>query len=306
MVDCGARRLILAGRGQLPPRAEWTSLPSGSRSAEPIAAVRALEARGASIHLASVDVSDEDGLDRFLTTFDQEGWPPIRGVVHAAGVVQDEVLSRVSPATLEAVSRAKVVGSWLLHRRLRDEPLDFFVLFSSAASLLGSAGQGAYAAANAFLDSLAHFRRGAGLPALSVNWGPWEQLGMAANAEVGQRLARRGIGGIPPAQGMAVLGHLMRSPLAQAGVIPIDWNALTAEVPAARHAPLFELLREASPTDGDDAPAGGARARILAAAESDRLAIAGEPCAPRSREWRAWTPRPSIRTGRSTCSASTR
>lgn len=274
MVDCGARRLILAGRVQLPPRIEWTSLPSGSRSAESIAAVRALEARGASIHLASVDVSDEDGLDRFLTTFNQEGWPAIRGVVHAAGVVQDEVLSRVSPATLEAVSRAKVEGGWLLHRRFRDEPLDFFVLFSSAASLLGSAGQGAYAAANAFLDSLAHFRRSVGLPALAVNWGPWEQLGMAAKAEVGQRLARRGIGSIPPAQGLAVLGHLMRSPLAQAGVIPIDWNALTAAVPAARHAPLFELLHEASPTDGDDAPAGGARAQILAATESDRLAIA--------------------------------
>ena len=94
-------------------------------------------------------MSDEEGLERFITMFNREGWPRVRGVVHAAGVVQDEVLSRVSPATLEAVSRAKIVGSWLLHRQFRDDELDFFVLFSSAASLLGSIGQGAYAAANA-------------------------------------------------------------------------------------------------------------------------------------------------------------
>ena len=120
----------------------------------------------------------KDSLSAFLKEFRAEGWPPIRGVVHAAGVLQDGLLLQLDPAALNTVLRPKVMGGWLLHRLLEDAPLDFFVLFSSAGSLLGQPGQGNYAAANAFLDALAHHRRAQGRPALSVNWGAWAELGL--------------------------------------------------------------------------------------------------------------------------------
>jgi acyl carrier protein len=161
----------------------------------------------------------------------------------------------------------------LLHRAFRDDHLDFFVLCSSAASLLGSPGQAPYAAANAFLDGLALFRRSIGLPALSVNWGPWEHLGMATH-DAGRQLARRGIGSISSAEGLAILGRLMRSPVAQIGVIPIDWDAAITAMPAARTAPLFELLNEKILQDHKPIAPNGTRAEILAATENARYPLA--------------------------------
>src|SRR5208282_1135927 len=142
MVEQGARRLILMGRTKLPSRARWNSAEAGSRLADQIAAIRALEALGACVHLASVDVADEGQLGAFLDEFRAEGWPPIRGVVHAAGVLQDGLLEQLDAAALDSVLRPKMIGGWLLHRLLKDAPLDFFVLFSSAGSLLGQPGQG--------------------------------------------------------------------------------------------------------------------------------------------------------------------
>ena len=144
------------------------------------------------MHLASVDVADEAQISAFLQEFGAEGWPPIRGVVHAAGVLQDGLLLQLDQAALNTVLRPKMMGGWLLHRLLEDAPLDFFVLFSSAGSLLGQPGQGNYAAANAFLDALAHHRKAQGRPALSVNWGAWADLGFAdtAGASVSQHVSR--------------------------------------------------------------------------------------------------------------------
>ena len=159
IVGQGARRLILLGRTTLPPRPDWRAAEPGSRLARQITAIRELELLGACVHLASVDVADETALSGFLAAFRAEGWPPIRGVVHAAGVLQDGLLVQLDAAALTAVLRPKVMGGWLLHRLLRDDPLDFFVLFSSAGAILGQPGQGNYAAANAFLDALAHHRR---------------------------------------------------------------------------------------------------------------------------------------------------
>ena len=169
MVEQGARRLILLGRTQLPPRPDWRSVEAGSRQARQITAIRELESLGASVHLASVDVADEGALSGFLDEFRAQGWPPIRGAVHAAGVLQDGLLVQLDAAALHRVLRPKVMGGWLLHRLLRDDPLDFFILFSSAGAVLGQVGQGNYAAANAFLDVLAHHRQAQGQPALSID-----------------------------------------------------------------------------------------------------------------------------------------
>src|SRR3954466_13093097 len=103
--------------------------------------------------------------------------PPLRGVFPAAGTLDDALLRDPGSGRLRAVLAPKIQGAWTLHRLTRERDLDLFVLFSSTASLLGAAGQGSYAAANAFLDALAWHRRGLGLPALSVNWGPWAGVG---------------------------------------------------------------------------------------------------------------------------------
>jgi len=212
MAEQGARRLILLGRTKLPPRSKWNSVETESRLTQQITAIRELESLGACVHLASVDVADEGELSGFLDEFRAEGWPPIRGVVHAAGVLQDGLVVQLDAAALTTVFRPKVTGGWLLHRLLQDDPLDFFVLFSSAGSVLGQPGQGNYAAANAFLDALAHHRRAQGQPALSINWGAWAGKGFADSVG-GKRLAARlallGISSIAPEQAMEILGRLL-------------------------------------------------------------------------------------------------
>jgi acyl transferase domain-containing protein/acyl carrier protein len=248
MVEQGARRLILLGRTRLPPRMDRNSVEAGSSLERRISAIRELESLGASVHLAPVDVGDEAELSGYLTAFRAEGWPPIRGVVHAAGVLQDGLLVQLDAAALNTVLRPKVIGGWLLHRLLHDDPLDFFVLFSSAGSVLGQPGQGNYAAGNAFLDALAHHRHAEGRPALSINWGAWTGAGFADSVG-GKRLAARlallGISSIAPEQALDVLGQLLGQSATQVVAVPVDWKQYREFYPAGSASPLLsELARE--------------------------------------------------------------
>ncbi|HKQ08266.1 MAG TPA: type I polyketide synthase [Blastocatellia bacterium] len=193
MVGRGARHLVLVGR------------TSGSRSAqEAVAALR----KTAEVVVAQADVSDREQLRAVLSDLNQR-MPALRGVVHAAGSLDDGILLQLDAARFNRVMAPKVAGAWNLHTLTMDARLDFFILFSSVASLLGSAGQGNYAAANAFLDCLAHYRRSKGLAALSVNWGPWSEVGLAAEGDRLERLAARGIGGLTPRQGVKVFERLL-------------------------------------------------------------------------------------------------
>lgn len=268
MAAQGARRLILLGRTQLPPRSGWTDVDPASRTGRHVAAIRELESRGAAVHLAPLDIADENALTGFLETFRREGWPPICGIVHAAGVLQDQAVLQLDAAALTAVFRAKVLGGWLLHR-LVDEPLDFFVLFSSAAALLGSAGQANYAAANSFLDALAHLRRAEGKPASSLAWGPWAGVGMAE--ERGERFGRRGISSIPTAQGLEILERLLAHRPVHAGIVPVDWERLLAAFPAYRNAPLLRGIVEERSAVHDDGKAANTLAALRAAKPEERL-----------------------------------
>ena len=248
MVEQGARRLILLGRTKLPPRSDWSLVETGSRLARQIIAIRELESLGACVHLAPVDVADEGELSGFLNEFRAEGWPPIRGVVHAAGVLQDGLLIQLDAAALNTVLRPKVMGGWLLHRLLQDDPLDFFLLFSSAGSVLGQPGQGNYAAANAFLDALAHQRQARGQPALSINWGAWAGEGFADSVG-GKRLAARlallGISSIAPKQALEMLGRLLVQSATQVVAVPVNWKQYREFYPTGSASPLLsELARE--------------------------------------------------------------
>lgn len=242
MVQQGARRLILMGRTPLPIRSVWNEVQPDSSFASQIDAIRQLEAMGASVHLAPVDVADETQLASFLNTFEREGWPRIRGVIHAAGTLNDRTLFQQDADTFSATWGPKVVGSWLLHHLLPKDSLDFFILFSSVASLLGSPGQANYAAANSFMDALSHQRKTQGLPALSINWGAWSEVGLAASAERGGRLAQRGFRSIAPAEGIEALSQLFTQESGQVGVIPIDWKLVRQFSPEVAALPLFSRV----------------------------------------------------------------
>uniref|UniRef100_A0A3Q8GZA0 L-cysteine--[L-cysteinyl-carrier protein] ligase n=1 Tax=Myxococcus fulvus TaxID=33 RepID=A0A3Q8GZA0_MYXFU len=207
LVDQGARHLVLMGRSEA---------AEASREA-----LGALEKAGAKVECIRADVSRPEDVSRVLEAIARSGHP-LRGVVHAAGVVEDGTLQSLDWKRFERVLAPKLRGSWNLHEQTKGLPLDFFVLFSSSSSVLGAAGQGNYAAANAFMDALAHHRQALGLSAVSINWGPWSGGGMAASLEVPER--RRWFDWIEPAQGLELLGQAMDSGRAQVAVLPIDWS----------------------------------------------------------------------------------
>ena len=273
MVEQGARQLILLSRTGLPPREEWSAVEKGSRLAHQIGVVEEIEKNGAKVVAAAVDVADEQQLSSFLNQYRESGGAPIRGVVHAAGVVGLQPVAALDGATLHATLRPKIAGGWLLHRLLEPEELDLFVLFSSFASLLSSPQLGAYAAANAFLDALAHYRKSEGRPGLAVNWAAWSGGGMAARYLEGGRALARGVESFMPAQGLAVLGRLLRQDSAQAGVMRVEWRTWCKLYPGSSSSPVIsELVSEemnAAASNGKR-KAEPIRAMLLAAAAEDR------------------------------------
>ena len=250
----GAQHLVLAGRTPLPDRSQWQQVEADSPVAQTIAAIQLMETAGATIHLVTADIADEAQMTALLSDLPQQGCPAIRGVIHTAGIWQDRALLQLDQSALDAVLRPKLAGSWVLHRLFKDTALDFMVYCSSIASLMTTHGQGNYAAANAFLDALAHYRRSQGQPAVSINWGPWSKVGFAVTAEGVRshtRLERNGIGRLSPSQGLAALQHVLRSETIQVGIVAIDWLRLVSSDPAAAIAPLLSdqiaVIPSASP-----------------------------------------------------------
>jgi acyl carrier protein len=153
--------------------------------------------------------------------------PPLRGVVHAAMVLDDAPIQELNEARMWKAMAPKIIGAWNLHRQTEDSPLDFFVLFSSFSAVIGAPKQGNYAAANTFLDALAHHRRARGLPGLAINWGGVGDVGFVArNEELGQKLDQFGLKSLPVAQLLKILGLLMQGERAQVGVGLLDWQRL--------------------------------------------------------------------------------
>jgi len=210
LVKRGARNLVLVSRG--------------AGDGEASATVAELERRGATVRVERADVADRHQL---AAVFDRLAeLPPLAGVVHAAGVVDDGILDGISPERFRQVLAPKVEGARNLHRLTADKHLDWLVLFASASALLGSPGQGPYAAANAYLGGLAHARRAQGLPATAVDWGPWGRTGMAAR--LGERERRRlhasGIESLDPEQALELLGQALAGDAVQVAVLAADWR----------------------------------------------------------------------------------
>jgi acyl transferase domain-containing protein/acyl carrier protein len=238
MVRQGARSLVLVGRSAPSPASEES--------------VQQLREEGARVLMLQADVGREAEVRALLKQI-QASLPPLRGVFHAAGVLDDGLLLEMDADRFQAVLAPKVQGAWNLHLLTQDMELDCFVLFSSVSSLLGTPGQGNYAAANAFLDALSHHRRALGLPTLSINWGPWAADGMAAELTAAQRMLWRGLHSIEPEKGLEALGLLLEAQEAQeaqVGVFPIQWQEWFEAHPSARSMPLLADLAEEANSAG--------------------------------------------------------
>ncbi|GLV53584.1 polyketide synthase [Dictyobacter sp. S3.2.2.5] len=228
MVEKGARHIVLVGRR------------SPSESAQVV--LDELRRQDVNVVVMQADITDPQQIIRALEQI-KSSMPSLRGILHAAAILQDGILLQTSLERLRAVMAPKVLGAWNLHRLTADLPLDFFVCFSSTASLIGLPGQGNYSAANAFLDALAHYRCARGLPALSINWGAWSEVGLAAaQTNRGARLAQRGIKNITPRQGLAALELLLWNDMVQVGAMPFDVVQWQQFYPSVGSSAMFASL----------------------------------------------------------------
>jgi acyl transferase domain-containing protein/surfactin synthase thioesterase subunit/acyl carrier protein len=209
LVDNGARHLVLVSR-------------SGASSAVAVNSVAKLREKGVTVLVSKADVSDEQHLIKVFAEI--KSLPPLKGVFHAAAILDDGLLKDQNLERYFNVMGSKLLGAWILHTLTKDMQLDHFVLYSSVTSVLGNQGSGNYVAANCFVDSLAYYRRQMGLPALTVNWGVVADVGMAAReTHIRHHLERNGLVALYSADGLKLLGKLLQEKATQVTVAPINW-----------------------------------------------------------------------------------
>jgi NAD(P)-dependent dehydrogenase (short-subunit alcohol dehydrogenase family)/acyl carrier protein len=254
LVERGAKELYLVGR----------RAPSAFAREQ----IDKFETAGARVHVVAADISRAQDIEK-LSALIRENGSELRGIVHAAGVLDDGVITQQTPERFATVFAPKVVGGWLLHEFSLQHPLDFFAMFGSAAALLGLSGQSNYAAANAFLDGLANLRHHQGLPATCVAWGAWADIGMATRVKITQRSTVIGIGNISPDKGMKLQEQAILSGAPTLAVLPFDWKLFFAARTAHHDWPLLQKLaadsegeKKAAPSTNlvslvDQAPSGG-------------------------------------------------
>jgi 6-methylsalicylic acid synthase len=258
LVGRGARDLILAGRTALPDRDTWDSV-TDPMARHRIDAIRALEALGVNIRTVAMDITDFAVSRRQLDEL-----PPIRGVVHAAGVLDNQLLQTLDEHSLRRVMWPKVAGAITLHRLFPPGSLDFLALFSSNGQLLGLTGQASYAAGNAFLDALARHRR---TDTVSLAWTSWRGMGMSVSDAVDQELLDRGVGDISATE--AFQAWALASQYAEPHIVVMPTVALE---PGTRVRPILRLL-EFESADGSGAADSGVELSGLASDElRERLA----------------------------------
>jgi acyl transferase domain-containing protein/acyl carrier protein len=229
MAGRGAGNLVLLGR-------------RGAETREAQQAVEALKPLGARVIVRAADVSNAEDVADTLARIDRD-LPPLRGIIHAAMVLEDSLLINLDRDRMERVLAPKVRGTWNLHQQTLGRPLDYFVLFSSLSSVFGHAGQGNYAAANAFLDAMAWHRRSLGLPALCVNWGYLGEVGyLARREELGERLERQGVLSFTVQQALILLEKAMQREHIQVSVMRLDWSRWRGLGVTGRVSPRFAHL----------------------------------------------------------------
>lgn len=223
LANQGAKHLVLLGRKHSPAAAQQI--------------IESLAKKGVKIQTIQGDIASYGTVKQIINRsyFDV----PLKGIIHSAGVLEDGLLQNQTWAKFQKVLAPKVHGAWNLHLCTQNLDLDFFVLFSSIASLIGSPGQSNYAVANSTLDAIAQYRQSLGLPALSINWGAWNNGGMAT----AKGFSRQGLDLIDPSQGLAALETLLTNKVSQIGVMSVDWAKLSKAYPYIHQSNYFaELL----------------------------------------------------------------
>ncbi len=261
LVEGGARHLVLASR-------------NAASSPEAETFVEDLRARGVDVRVVKADVSSASDVTRLISEL-RGGDHPLKGLFHLAMVIDDAPLDALTGDRMQSVMAPKSYGAWLLHEATRDIDLDCFVMFSSVSSIFGNPAQGNYAAANALLDALAHYRRALGLPALTVNWGVLGGEGyVARNERVAEFLARQGTSSISPGEVLALLESFLTSGFAQVMAIRVDWAKWRQFFRGAQENPF---LQEIFASGLDDQETTGAtsdwRLKIESAPAEEREAV---------------------------------
>lgn len=259
LADKGAKHLILLGRRKPQPEVE----PQ----------LNALREKDVQLTIEQVDVADRAKLSQLLNTLSSTV-PPLRGIIHSAGILQDSPIISQTWERFSKVLSPKVHGAWYLHELTQSFPLDFFILFSSAAALLGSPGQSNHSAANTFLDALAHHRQRLGLPALSINWSVWSKIGAAVQLKADENMKRFGINSISPEIGRDLFTNLFSSLMPQIGVMPIDWAVFSSRWPNFHENAFFSRFKNLNPSSGGNSVVDEERRKLIVQikqAEADQI-----------------------------------
>jgi phthiocerol/phenolphthiocerol synthesis type-I polyketide synthase A len=227
LVDRGARRLVLAGRTAMPPRRDWDT-DTDPDTRDKITAIRALESRGVAVDVVALDVGSAEAVEALLTRRDRDGAPPIRGVIHAAGVTESKFVTETADTTFRRVMWPKIAGGHALRTAFPPTALDFFFLVGTAGTFFGIPGQGAYAAANAYLDGLARARHPQGCHTVSLGWVAWRGLGFGSDAAIVEHeLERLGSRPVTPKEAFAAWEYVDAYDIAQAVMAPMASSSRT-------------------------------------------------------------------------------
>ncbi|MFZ0881214.1 MAG: beta-ketoacyl reductase, partial [Candidatus Acidiferrales bacterium] len=255
LVAEGARHIILIGRQGFANRARWDEFQAGSPEHARVEALRAIERLGAQIEIQKADVGDRGPMAAIFDDLAARGIT-VRGVFHAATLFEFLLLREMDVASLRAMLRAKIDGSWNLHELTRSLPLDFFVLFSSGTALVGAKASAHYAAGNQFLDALAHHRHALGLPALSIDWGEWEET-RGITAEQRRHVERSGWRPMNSTQALDAMRQLMSAGAVQQMVASFDAEVVKAAYEMRGRRPFLDEIRSRHRTPSkkeDDRP----------------------------------------------------
>jgi acyl carrier protein len=229
LVECGAKHLVLTSR-------------SGPSTPEAETFLNTLRERGIKAEVIMANSGLASDVDRIFDRI-AKSCHPLKGVFHLAMVIDDAPIAALTPARMESVLGPKAMGAWLLHKKTQALDLDHFVMFSSVSSTFGNPAQGNYAAANAFLDALAHQRHALGLPALSINWGALGGEGyVARNERVAEYLARQGTIPLEPKEVTLLMESFLSAGTTQALALRADWAKWKASFRGSQENPLMERL----------------------------------------------------------------
>jgi len=264
LVECGARHLVLSSR-------------SGASTPEAQAFVDKLTADGIKITVIKADIGSAKDVKSLIKKAGSAK-VPLKGVFHLAMVIDDAPLSALTPERLRVVMAPKAHGAWLLHEETKALALDCFVMFSSVSSIFGNPAQGNYAAANAFLDSLAHHRRALGLPALAINWGVLGGEGyVARNERVAEFLARQGTAALTPKEVTTLMESFLTAHSTQMAAIRVDWAKWRQSFRGMQDNPLVQRIFE-SGVEVQESSSGSSdwRQKIQAASSDEREDVIGQ------------------------------